>query len=220
MYVAKDSKGDERLWVDIVPHANSCVKSLMANIKKRPEICMVKKVHRFTHGNEKELEALFREAGLLTPKIKNAIAKIESSCITCATSGRPVQTKKISLKHVNKEFNVEVQADFMTVNCKEKKYEVLNVEDTSTGYGERKTVDYRCAKKMMAQFEEIWSCRHGAPKFSVLTRNSACHFPPSTWQGMGVKVNERPARSSHKSRRVERSNGVFKSIFEKIRKEN
>lgn len=44
-YIAKDGNGDERSWLDLVPHTNSSVKSLMGNIKTRPEINIVKKVH-------------------------------------------------------------------------------------------------------------------------------------------------------------------------------
>lgn len=67
-YIAKDDNGDERLWLDIATHSNSCVKSLIANIKKRPELNMVKKGHRFTHGNSNDITNLFKEAGILTPR--------------------------------------------------------------------------------------------------------------------------------------------------------
>lgn len=100
-YIAKDASGDERIWLDIVPHTNSYIKSLMANIVKRLEINIVKKVHRFTHCNAKELQTLFEEAGLLTPKLEKAIEKVTVACTPCASRGRPSQTRKISLKHVN-----------------------------------------------------------------------------------------------------------------------
>lgn len=107
--------------MDIVPHTKACVKSLMANIKSHPELNMVKKVHRFTHRNLKQLETLFSDAGLLTPEIRKAIAKVTSSCIPCTTSGHPILTKKVLLKHVNKEFNLEVREDFMTAKYKDRK---------------------------------------------------------------------------------------------------
>lgn len=95
IYIEKDRHGDESLWVDIGPSTNSCVRSLMANLVKRPELNLVKKVHRYTHCNAKELSMLFEEAGMLTPKIEKAISKVTSACIPCVSNGRPNQSKNI-----------------------------------------------------------------------------------------------------------------------------
>lgn len=43
----------------------------------------------------------------------------------------------VSLRHMNKNFNVEVQDYFMTVKQVEGKYKILKIVDKSTGYGER-----------------------------------------------------------------------------------
>lgn len=72
---------------------------------------------------------------------------------------------------------------------------------------------------MMSKFEECWLCRHAPGHFSadpelcqtVLVRYLGGH---------GVTVNERPARSPHKNGRVERRNGTFNYIFEKLSKEH
>lgn len=47
-YIVEGDNGDEPIWFNLVPHANSCVTSLMANIERRPELNMVKTGHRFT----------------------------------------------------------------------------------------------------------------------------------------------------------------------------
>lgn len=192
----------------------------MANIVKRPEINIVKKVHRFTHCNDKELQKLFEKAGMLTPKIKNAIKKVTTACNPCAWSGRPSKTRKISLKHVNEEFNVEVQADFMTAKFGQQNYEILNVIDTGTAYCECIVVESRNTKTMIAKFEEIWFCRHGAPSYFSADPEFCQPFPTKYLAGHGVKTMDKQARESNKNGRVERSNGVFKSIFEKMEKEN
>lgn len=51
------------------------------------------------------------------------------------------------------DFNIEVQADFMTIKYKGKKYEALNIVDKKTGYGERVRVGSRSANVMMANLE-------------------------------------------------------------------
>lgn len=79
-YISNDSNGDERMWIEIAPHRRSSITSLVTNIRKRPEINLVKRVHRYTHGNSKELIDLFTEAGMMTKKIRKAIDKVVSSC--------------------------------------------------------------------------------------------------------------------------------------------
>lgn len=137
-YVDKDVNvnGDERLWLDIAPNGKCCLRSVMYNIVKRPELNLVKKAHFFTHGNKHDLVRLFTKAGMMNQKVKKEIEKVTSSCISCARSGRPTNANQLSLKHVNKECNDEVQADFLTVKYREGKVEVLNIVDAGTGYGE------------------------------------------------------------------------------------
>lgn len=91
------------------------------------------------------------------------MGKVTSSCNPCAGSGRPANPKKISLKHVNRESNMEVQADFFTIKLGNDNYELLNVVDCSTACGERAIVNSRSADSMLIKFDEIWLCLHGTP---------------------------------------------------------
>lgn len=192
----------------------------MTNVRKRPELNLVKKDHRFTHGHKKELVQLFTEEEMMPEKLKQPVEKVKNACIPCAVSGRPANTNKLSLKHVNKRFNVEVQADFLTVKCDEGKYEVLNIVYTSTGYGERAVVESMSSEVMMSKLQEYWICRHGSPKLFSAYPEFCQYFFVKYLNGHVIKVNQRPARLSHKNGRVERSNSTFKSVFEKISKEN
>lgn len=128
----------------------------MANIVKRPEVNIVKKKHRFTNCNAKELQMMFEEAGVITPKIIKAIGKVTSACTPCASSRRSSKSRKISHKNMSEEFNIEVEVGYMTVKLRDAKYEILYVVNTSMAYGERITVKYRNTKTMMTKFEEIW----------------------------------------------------------------
>lgn len=85
----------------------------------------------------------------MTEKLRKAIDKVTSACIPCASSGRPVNTKKLSLKQVNEEFNIEVEVDFCTFTTKEHKYKILNIVDTNRGSGERSIVNSRSADVMI-----------------------------------------------------------------------
>lgn len=72
-YIDKDKNGDERIWLDIAPNRKSTISSLLANVRKRTALTMVKKVHRFTNGTEKEMTTLFKEADMLSPEVEKAI---------------------------------------------------------------------------------------------------------------------------------------------------
>lgn len=79
-YVDHDHNGNDRPWVEIVPHNKSTIIKMMVNMKKRPELNIVQKVDRFIHGNENELRRLFEEADMLTPQIERAIKNYRSTC--------------------------------------------------------------------------------------------------------------------------------------------
>lgn len=87
----------------------------MEIFKNRPVINVVKKVHRFTDETLYEPRRLFDEAGMFKQRIKRAIDKVTNACMPCVKSGLPINSNNLSLKHVNKEFILKVQADFMTV---------------------------------------------------------------------------------------------------------
>lgn len=101
---------------------------------------------------------------MMSPCIKKAIEKVTNPCIPCAKNGRPKNSRKLSLRHVNKDFNIEVQADFMTIKHQGNNYEILNITDCNTAFGERTIVRSRNAEQMMHTFEASWLCRHVPPQ--------------------------------------------------------
>lgn len=107
----------------------------------------------------------------------------------------------------------------MTVKANERNYEILNIVGASTVFSEQVVLKPRCAEVMMARFEGKWIRRHGTPSNFNANPKFCQPFFKKYLKGQGIKVNERPARCSHENARVERSNGSFKSIFEKLSKE-
>lgn len=155
--IDQDRQGDEKLWVESAPKGKWIVITVMGNINKWPDLNIVKKMHRYTNGNSNKLSRLFEEAGMLTPWIGQRITKVTESCILrCKSllplSGSPTNAMKCSLKHVNRELNNEVQADFMTIKHNGDNYNVLNISNCSTAFGERSIVKSRSAEEMM----ETW----------------------------------------------------------------
>lgn len=125
---------------------------------------MVEKMHRFSHAHTDDMKAILQDAGRLSNEAKRACDDVFNSCPVCVTTGRPAQHKKVSLTHVNSEFNQELQADFMIVYIHGAKYEVLNFNDTGTRYGERAIATSRSADSIRTVFETKWMYHHGAPR--------------------------------------------------------
>lgn len=217
-YIAKDLTGNMRLRLEIVPHEMSSISTLMTTTDKRRELNMAKRIHRFGHASAGDMIAMMKNTGYNRKKIKDACDKVYAACAICTASGRPSDRKKISTTHVNAAFNDELQADFMYVNIREKKHEILNMIDVGTRYGERTITESRTAEEVQKKFESCWFYRHGAPNnFSadhelcrpVLQRFLSRH---------AIKLNPRPSRSSNKVGRIERNNGVFRSVIDKLQK--
>lgn len=91
--------------------------------------------------------------------------------------------------------------------------------DLGTGYGEGAVVTSRRAEAIMSKFEEYWICRHGSPKEFSADPEFFQPFFIRYLSRHNIKANERPARSSHKNGWVERNNGLFEIVFEKLTKE-
>lgn len=145
---------------------------------------------------------------------EEACEKVFQSCEICVSSGRPCNSKKISLSHINEDFNEELQADFMVVYIKEKKYFVLNIVDVGRRYGERMIAESRGAAHLMEMMETEWTYHHGAPKRFGADPEFCKRFFEIFLKGHGIELKPRPARASYKNGRLERNNGVFKAVLE------
>lgn len=153
-YIMKDEGGDERMRMDIIPHAQSTNNTLMASTVKRCDINLAKKLHRFTHKSKEEMKRILTDSRKLTPQLEKACSKVHDACEICTSTGRPANRRHISLTHINAAFNMEIQADFLTAFIKGEKYEVLNIVDAETKYGERTIANCRNGKEMMKLSEK------------------------------------------------------------------
>lgn len=217
-YIAPDRNGNNRLRLEVIPQSTTSYRSLLSAHHDVDSTTLVAKMHRFSHAHSDDMKAILSDAGRLDEGAKRACEEVFKACPICATTGRPAQHRKVSLTHVNEEFNQELQADFTIAYIRGAKYEVLNFNDTGTRYGERAIATTRSADTIRHLFETKWMYHHGAPqRFSadpefcrpVLRRFLDQH---------NVDVLPRPSRSSHKNGRIERNNGVFKLILERVAK--
>lgn len=215
-YIATDVGDNKRARIMLLPHYNALAGSLLCSTYKGKESHIAKKLHRVSHAPKSEMITLLRDAGVENKKIFDHYDAAYDSCDICASSGRPRNKIKVSLKHVNEAFNETVQADYMVVYINEEKFEVLNIVDTGTAYGERSIAPSRSSDNMKAMLESMWICRHGTPK-RFATDPEFCKLNMKQFlAGLGIALDERPSRSSHKIGIVERNNGVFKAVLDEI----
>ena len=218
-YIAADQEGNDRIRFDIAPHAQSTSKSLMGSTTSRQEINMVKRVHRFSHASSKEMQELFKDAKLDTSTVARACEKVHDACDICASTGRPKDKKKVSLTHVNEAFNAEIQADYVVVYIRDEKFEVLNVIDLGTRYGERAIARTRSAESMTHMLETEWIYHHGAPAQFSADPEFCRPFMEKFLKAHNVELKPRPSRSSAKNGRIERNNGTLKLILSRLSRE-
>lgn len=172
---------------------------------------MEKKMHRFTHATATEMKMLLRDSVHSGEDLTRACEKVYRTCDICASSERKGLKRKVSLSHVNAAFNVEVQADFLVVHAGGYKYEILNMIDVGTGYGERSIAPSRSADVMRQMMEVGWLYRHGATK-TFSADPEFCRSVLKTFlESNKVTLADCPPRSSHK-------NGIFERKTASLRR--
>lgn len=196
--------------LDLVPREKCTIRSLLRNVEKRTELHVAKKIHRYTHTSSDEMRNIRRCAGDLSQEVIQECDKIYEACPNCASSGGPVERRKVSIAPVSTAFNDEVQADFIYASIEGKKQEGLNIVDIGIKCGERVIVTSSSGEAIKNAFEKLSVYRHGATKyFSVdyeFCRTTLRRF----MEKHDIKVRPRPNWSSHKPGRAEKNNEVLK----------
>lgn len=218
-YLQHDDHGNARLRLELVPHKRTTRKLLLAIKGRNVELNAIKKLHRFTHASASEMNQLLEDANVSDHATMELCRKVFKACDVCAQTGRPSAKKKISISHVNEAFNQSIEADFLVAYIKGEKYIILNIICMGTNYGERVIVKNRSAGIMVSALESEWLYHHGAPRYFASDPEFCNTQMNSFLSAHQVELQCRPSRSSHKNGKVERNNGIFKNILERLSKE-
>ena len=209
----------KRLRLEIIPHKQSSVATLMANIstlRGRTPLAFSKQIHRYTHAPAEEIKSICKTAGILDSQLAHAIDVVDSECEVCTKNGRLASTLKVSLTYVNAAFNQEVQTDFMHCTMKNVKYTLINMTDRGTGWSETRIVPNQSVLTMQRNVEQFWICLHGAPQaFSADDAYDKPGFHTFLRQ-YSIVYKSRPSRRHNKLGTVERKNGTIKAIIGKL----
>lgn len=88
LHHTKDNTGNERKWMDIIPHSHSTITTMLSSTKKNFELTIVKKIHRFSDATVKEMNTILEDSGKWSQKIEKACISVLARCQACADSGR------------------------------------------------------------------------------------------------------------------------------------
>lgn len=203
VYLTTRTDLDVRARLSIIPTASALMTTGCSGMKPRT---LAKRLHRLTHAHPDELIALCRRAGKSSPEIEEEVRKLSENCIVCSNSGFPAPSKKISISHVNKALNVEIQIDFTFCEIRGSQYTVLHIVDTGTGYSEGAITNDRNAGTIVYTVEMEWLHRHGRPERlsadDELNSKAVRRFASS----QGIAYKPRPVRRHNKTGILERKN--------------
>lgn len=109
-YLSKENPLRARLRLLIVPTLPpTLTSSAMLGKARKPNnlrpLTLAKRIHSMTHAHPEQVIRICKGARWLTETLENAIRTTSATCDTCAMTGPPAPSKKISLNHINEDFN-------------------------------------------------------------------------------------------------------------------
>lgn len=208
-----------RLRLLVIPTMRTS--ALIGNARRPMHIrpmTLAKRMHNLTHDHPQQLIRLCKDAGWLNPELEKAIITVTENCASCAMTGPPSPSKKISISHVNEQFNSEIQADFTYFRIRGEIYPALHVVDVGTGFSEVRLVETRRADNLLSELDMAWIYAHGSP--DVLSADDEFNRPTIRKElaARAIGFKPRPSRRHNKCGVIERKHGTVKRILERLAK--
>ena len=219
-FASYSNPGEDRPRLFIVPPEGNSKSSMIGKASREKAAIksadlLVRKIHGYSHDTAHDMRRLLKLSNKYNPFVEAAIKKVISSCGICVQSGRPLPSKKVSIKHIDKDFNNTVFVDFFYAEhgVPQKTYMFLHARCASTGYSEVSHVSSRDMKVAAATFDSIWISTHGAPK--CVGGDPEFDKAPFTklLNQHSIRWEPRPARRHNQVGVVERKNQVLKNIM-------
>lgn len=178
---------------------------------------LVELVHRRTHASPASIRMLLQRNGIWHPSLKAYVEELCRKCSICIRTGEPLPSRKVSISHIECNFNSTVGVDFFywqrstirTVVC-------IHAMCLGTKLSEAEPIESRDMNGAARKLESLWIHHHGrpvaigfdpefnkAPFLAMLNRN-------------GIIPEPRPARRHNKLGRVERKHRTIKQILSRL----
>lgn len=214
---------NNRTHLHLVPSSPSEFKSLLSHCVQGKDSRpygkssreFANKLHLFTHMNLRDSINLCKRAGILTPVLKQALKNSVESCNSCKVTGKPLHNKKISLNKVLREFNDDVQLDFMWIK-KLTNSPILHIRDSYSGYSAALITENREMDLASYNLQIYWININGPPTSVSADLEFDNDDFKKALKTYDISFNRRPARRHQKMGSIESSNFVLRMITEKI----
>ena len=174
-------------------------------------------LHDRTHAAPISLRMLMQRNGIWDQGLTKHIDQVCRDCRICLRTGEPLPARKVSLAHINCEFNSRVGVDFFywsrapgrTILC-------LHAMCLGTSLSEAVPAQNRDMKAAAEIVESLWLHQHGRPV--------AIGFDPEfnktefleMLKRNGIIAEPRPARRHNKMGRIERKHRTIKLILSRL----
>lgn len=194
---------------------NTALTRLIINASRAPMV-FSRKIQRFPHAHPDEAERIYRDAGILTKPLEEAIKKVDAACDVCARNERPKPMKMLSLTHANKSLNEELRMDFMFHVIRGEKQILLVKTDTGAGYTQSKNLLNRSLPVTIDVLESSWFFQYGMPK--KLCADEEFNHPDLQryLEAQDSLLMARPVERHNDIGIVERKNGILKTIVNNV----
>ena len=136
----------------------------LGDLTKEPTAAkFAKNLHMYSHLRPDDMKTLCKRAGVLTGVLSKALDEAFARCTSCQSTGRPLQSRKISLSKILASFNDHVQVDFMYIAELGGTSPILHMVDVHTGLSATKLTGCRDIDVAARTMEAIWFNIHGPP---------------------------------------------------------
>lgn len=123
------------------------------------------------------------------------------------------------MKHVNHDFNEEIQLEYTYIEISGNKHVILHIVDAGTEYSETAIVTDRRMATAVKSIDIIWLNRHGEPRwisaddeFDATQKRTLKSFI----EARGIQFKARPVRRHNKVGIAERKHGTLKRVLERL----
>ena len=163
------------------------------------------------------IRMLLQRNNLWHPSLKSYVEEVCRRYDICPRTGEPLPSRKISISHIDCQFNASVGVDFFywqrspsrTVIC-------LHVMCMGTMLSEAQPVENRDMKEATRLVETLWIHHHGRPVATGFDSEFNNAEFLSMLRRNGVTPQPRPARRHNKLGRIERKHRTIKLILARL----
>lgn len=173
--------------------------------------------HTYTHMPPKDMKKICNRAGIMTPTLSAALDDVYDNCKICCTTGRPLNTNKVSFNTVLAGFNDHLQVDFLFIK-ELGSMPILHMVDKATSMSATALMPSRNIDEAAKMITTRWFDIYGAPTVLSADPEFRKNSITSLCTDHNVTYEPRPARRHNKIGIVESNNKPVRLMVQRLLK--